>query len=127
MTMHKRKNRRTPNKCFLVFERVQDKFIGLVLNMSPEGIMLNSDKPVEVSKQYKCRMTLPEKISNLSQIQFDIECKWCQKNKKTDAYETGYQMVNVSEKDLKVINLLLRSWPLANTKNADLLSSLSSL
>lgn len=116
-----RKNiRRAPNDYYLVFDRENDRFIGRVLNMSLDGLMLVSMEPAKVSDGFKCRMALPEKIDDFNQIEFDAECKWCRKNDESNMYESGYKMKNVSKKDREIIRELLQKWL---TVQADSLSS----
>jgi hypothetical protein len=107
----RRKNvRRAPNDYFLVFNRENDRFIGRVLNMSLDGVMLVSMEPVELGATYPCRMTLPEKIDDCSQIIFDADSKWSHKNEDSNMYETGFKMRNVSKNDREIIRELLQKW-----------------
>lgn len=116
-----RKNvRRAPNDYYLVFDRENDRFIGRVLNMSLDGLMLVSMEPVNASEEFKCRMALPEKIDDNNQIIFDAVCKWSRKNDQSNMYESGFKMKNVSTKDREIIRELLQKWL---TVQADSLSS----
>lgn len=111
MMEEQRKNiRRAPNDYFLVFDRENDRFIGRVLNMSLDGLMLVSMEPVEVPDEFKCRIALPEKIDDCNQIVFDAESKWSRKNGESNMYETGFKMTNVSKIDREIMKELLQKW-----------------
>ena len=106
-----RKNeRRAPNDYYLVFDRENDRFIGRVLNMSLDGVLLVSMEPVEVSGIFHCIMALPEKIDDCNQIVFDAESKWSRKNESSNMYETGYRFKNISKTDRGIVRELLQRW-----------------
>jgi hypothetical protein len=102
--------RRAPNDYFLVFDRENDRFIGRVLNMSMDGVMLVSMEPVKVPAEYTCRMALPEKIDDCNQIIFDAESIWSRRNENSNMYETGLKLKNVSSNDREIIRELLQRW-----------------
>jgi hypothetical protein len=109
--------RRAPNDYFLVFDREKDRFIGRVLNMSLDGVMLVSMEPIEIGAAYACRLALPEKIEDCNQIIFDAESKWSRRNENSNMYETGYKMKNVSKKDKEIIGELLQKWLLVESES----------
>ena len=102
----RKKNRGYTNDYFLVFDMNTGEILGRLINLSPDGIMLISDDPIELNQTFKSRMILPELIDGKKEIYFDLQARWCNKNKRADWYETGYEIINKSENCLKVLYLL---------------------
>ncbi|PKK84053.1 MAG: hypothetical protein CVT49_05360 [candidate division Zixibacteria bacterium HGW-Zixibacteria-1] len=92
---------------FNLFDRNTGDFIGRVVNMSINGLMLVSDEPIEVSKLFPCKMELPEEILESRQLVFDAESKWCNKNAALNCYETGFLIRNLSDKVCDIVRLLM--------------------
>jgi hypothetical protein len=110
MEESRRNVRRKPNDYFLVFNRYKDEFIGRVMNMSIDGIMMYSEEPMEINKLYYCRMALPEKINGLEQIFFDAESMWSKENKNVNMFETGYKIRHIPPQHLEVVKVLMKKW-----------------
>jgi hypothetical protein len=107
----KRKQVRAPvSDYFIVFYRHTDEIIGRIMNMTEEGMMIVSEMPAKVSGSFHCRMALPEKLMDKSQVLFDAECRWSEKNQKTGMFESGFQIRQVSDMDKQIISLLLQKW-----------------
>jgi c-di-GMP-binding flagellar brake protein YcgR len=102
--------RKATSDYFLIYDRETDKLVGRVLNLSPTGVMMISESPVEVSKTIGCKMVMPRIISNRQHIDFDAECRWCSKNKRWKWYEIGCQISNISEEDQRIIHQLIGEW-----------------
>ena len=106
----RKKTRGYTNDYFLVFEIETGEILGRLMNLTPDGIMLISDNENELNKTIKSRMILPELVDGKKEIYFDLQARWCQKNKRADWYETGYEIINRTEKCLKILNILASQW-----------------
>ena len=95
---------------FVVYDRVDGELLGRVRNLTTKGTMLIVDRPIEVSRVLECRMTLPDIIEGRREFYFDIECRWCQENKKAHWYEAGFRFVDSTEQSRKIIDRLVEEW-----------------
>jgi hypothetical protein len=66
---------------------------------------------VEVPQSFSCKMRLHDEIDGSERINFDIESLWCLENTTLGCYQTGYQIVNISDKDLRLLKRLLQDQP----------------
>lgn len=96
------KNRRKVPRQYLVFYlRVFDwltgKVLGHLVNISPEGVMLLSDSAIPVNEVYRLRMQLPSEVSEVGEIVFNAESRWCKPDGNPDFYVTGFQIQDLKE------------------------------
>lgn len=107
----KRKHfRRIANDYYLIYDRHSEMLIGRILNMSPDGALIITDKPLPVPEIIACRMEFPEVYKGINEISFDAECRWCRYNDKTELYEIGLEISYNNTKDKSLINDLIYSW-----------------
>ena len=85
--------------------------LGRVVDMSEMGAMMISKMSVEVPQSFACKMRLHDEIDGSDRINFDIESLWCLENNTLGCYQTGYQIVNISDKDLRLLKRLLQDQP----------------
>ena len=100
-----------------VYEISTDQPIGIVENMTVEGMKLVVDKPIRVSHLQYCKMRLPKKIMGVNEVIFDAECRWCKKNEKTGKYDSGYKLRYVNAKDKAVVGELIHRWMIDECEN----------
>ncbi len=81
--------------------------IGGLANLTPQGAMLTTSKPVEEGIILKCRVELPDRIFQRDFLFFKAECRWCKKNANKGWYESGYKITELSEQDAVIIMHLM--------------------
>lgn len=90
-----------------LFDQKTGDYLGRVVNMSINGLMLISDQPVEFPKLFSCKIELPKEILESRELIFDAESKWCNKNEELNCYETGFLLRNLSDKVGDIVRLLM--------------------
>ncbi|MDH3890080.1 MAG: PilZ domain-containing protein [candidate division Zixibacteria bacterium] len=91
----------------MVFNRETDEHIGGLANLTPEGAMIITREPVEISTTAKCRVELPRVILDCDEFVFDAECVWCKKDTTRGWYESGYRLRNISEQDQDLLTYVM--------------------
>ena len=84
--------------------------MGHLVNITTEGIMLISEKPIQTGKVYKLKMMLPRKILDYEEIVFEAKSIWCDNDINPAFYDTGFRMINVSPQDVEVIDNLIQNF-----------------
>lgn len=90
-----------------VFDKKTDEIIGNLVDISTRGIMLVSDKPISINKRYQLKMILPETIAGKKEVEFDAESRWCQNDANQDFYDTGFELIDPTNKFLEALDKLV--------------------
>ncbi len=86
-----------------VMESNTDKEIGFLINITTSGILIMSEKQIEVDKIFSLKVQLKTDLTTEDYLVFDAKSKWCTKSVNSDFYDTGFEMLNVSIEDFKGI------------------------
>lgn len=91
----------------LVFDQDTQSMLGHLVDITPHGMMVISEQPQEVGRLYNLRLLLPYQIAGKRELIFQAHSKWCQKDLNPDFYDTGFQLLNVSDEDIRTIDWLI--------------------
>lgn len=92
---------------YCVVDRDSNQVLGRLANLSIEGIMLITERPVKKRNVLKLTLELAEPVLGQSKIVFDAECRWCRKGKGVDWFESGYKLKDVPMEDQTTIMCLV--------------------
>lgn len=87
-----------------VFDRNTNELLGYLVDITPEGIMLMSEEPIETDTVFQLRMIFPVEVSGRKQLDFEAESVWCEKDV---FYDTGFQLLDVSQEQIEIIKYLI--------------------
>ena len=93
-----------------VFEQTSGRLVGHVVDITPEGVKLVLEKPIEPKSSWRLQMTLPESLQETHQIAFQATCVWCDKDINPDFFVAGMQIEGLAETDKKVLEELIREF-----------------
>ncbi len=111
MTKDRRKSDRRRIAYFMrVYDRETDKFVGNLVDLSDNGLMLIREKPVEPDTKIKMKIGLPRKKEGHDRITFDARCLWCRRNIHTDFFDTGFKLQNMSAEKSETITRLVSEY-----------------
>jgi len=83
------------------------EIIGRAVNISGDGVMLVSGEPIKTNVTYHLQLILPVQIAGSGEIPFDARSIWCRRNPSTTLYDTGFELLNVTGKDISAIESLI--------------------
>ena len=95
-----------------VFERGTGQLVGHLVDISTEGLMLLSEEPIETDRVFYLRMTLPTEIHSSAHVTFNGRSIWCKPDNSPDFYATGFSFEEVTTKDIRVIENLIKAYGL---------------
>jgi hypothetical protein len=90
-----------------VIETKTGKRIGHAVDISNAGVMLISEEPIKTNTIFSLRMFLPENIGGSRNLEFSAESRWCKKDVNPDFYITGFQLIDIPEAGIPVIERLI--------------------
>ncbi|WP_248748713.1 PilZ domain-containing protein [Pseudomonas sp. MWU15-20650] len=94
--------------CFLqVFNRLTDKSIGFLGNVSEEGLMLISQLPMMVGVDFELRLKIPGPQGEFQAIDLTATCLWSHEDINPQHYDSGFCVRQAPEEYGQLINALL--------------------
>lgn len=62
-----------------------------------------SESPIETEKVFQLKMELQTKLNEKEYLNFDARSIWCKNDINPDFYDTGFQLLNVTQEDFRSI------------------------
>lgn len=75
-----------------VFNRITDKPMGYIGNVSLDGMLLISQLPMLVNARFDLRLKIPGHDA-LHCIDFSATCQWCREDVTPGCYDSGFALV----------------------------------
>lgn len=80
-----------------VFEQNSNALFGHVVDLSPSGMLITSDKPLNSAKTYRLAVEDTTIMEKLGVIDFEAECKWCSEDSENQLWDAGFALIDPSE------------------------------
>jgi len=97
-----------------VFNRKTGQLLGYLGNLTPEGVMLISENPMEVDEEVLLRLDLPEDIYGKSILNLRSQSVWCRPDIDPNFYTTGFQLIDVDKDDMEIIEQIIDDYGFRN-------------
>ncbi|CRM41133.1 PilZ domain-containing protein [Pseudomonas marginalis] len=91
-----------------VFNRVTDKPIGFLGNVSDDGLMLVSQLPMMVDVDFELRLKIPGADDTFHVIDITATCLWSHEDINPQHYDSGFSVLEAPEEYGQLINVLLQ-------------------
>jgi len=92
-----------------VFDEATQQMAGRLVDLTTEGIMLVSEKPIDANTKFKFKLFLPKSIEGHKTLSVEAESRWSKQAVNPDLYDNGFQLLNVKPDDEKIIERLIRT------------------
>ena len=96
------------SKFFGVYNRPSDEFIGYLVDISSEGMMILSKKAFPEGDTLKLRIELPVEIKGSDQLIVEAKCVWCERDTNPEFNRLGFSFTYTFPHHAEVIGLLFR-------------------
>jgi hypothetical protein len=84
--------------------------LGYLLNITPEGAMILSEKPLEVNLEVELHIELPEGLSDLREMVFLARSRWCQPDINPEFYDVGFMFLKSSKEYTELIYRMVEEY-----------------
>lgn len=105
-----KEKRKLKRRHLIFYLRVYDKntgqLVGRLVDITSEGIMLNSENPIPTDTVFQLQMFLPEEFDK-ERLDFDAKSIWCKPDVNRDLFVTGLKLLNVANRDTEIIENLI--------------------
>ena len=106
--------RKFPRRDLIFYSRVSDgrsgRVLGYLLNITPEGAMILSEKPLEVDWEVELHIELPDDLSDLREMVIPARSRWCQPDINPEFYDIGFVFLQVTEEYIGLIQRLVEEY-----------------
>jgi len=87
-----------------VFEPGTDNLFGHVVDISPNGILITSDKPMDRDSCYTLEIEDASSVEEDATVGVHLECRWCQGDENAALYDAGFRLLEPSSRVNELIN-----------------------
>ncbi|MBA7567458.1 hypothetical protein ES708_09170 [subsurface metagenome] len=91
----------------MTYDRVTDKAIGHIVDITSAGLRIVSDTPVKKGLKYGLRLDLTKVMNFEQQVVFSAKCIWQKMDEESGAYISGFEIIEMADKDMKIIKQLI--------------------
>jgi hypothetical protein len=95
-----------------VFDRRSGELLGFLNDIHRAGMNILSDLPMQVDKEYRFRLDLPEYIFGKNHLELNGICRWCRPDVDPHFYIAGFNLEGVSDEDAEIIERLNQEFEL---------------
>ncbi len=97
-----------------VFDRESGNLLGHLVNITPDGIMLVGESPVEAGRQFQLRMQLKSIMGGKNHIDFEAESLWSNNDINPDFFDSGFKLLKIDSSDQVIIQELINDYGFDN-------------
>lgn len=93
-----------------ITDTVTNKPTGHAVDISKQGFMLITGKPIESESLFQFRMFLPEEIQGGRYFEFSAMSRWCRQDENPEYYIAGFQFTDLSSEGIQIVNHLIEKY-----------------
>jgi hypothetical protein len=82
----------------------QNQMIGHLADITVEGLKIDSQKPIPVSKEYRLRIYTTSDVADKEFIEFMARTRWCEIDPLDPGlYNIGFQILKIAPHDVEIV------------------------
>jgi len=89
-----------------VFNRITDKPMGYIGNVSLDGLMLISQYPMLVNARFDMRLKIPGRDGRVHNVDFGACCQWSREDVTPGTYDSGFSLVAPPSEYVEMVDAL---------------------
>lgn len=88
-----------------IFRQKSDQVLGYLGNITTKGLLVFTQQRVDsnLGAVLSLEMALPEPILGADTIAFQASSRWCERDKRTGLYATGFQIITIDPQDACIL------------------------
>lgn len=98
----RKQDRKKLDQLLELFDVNSESPLGKVVDISLDGIMIVSQKPIPTNKVWQLRMEFPSQKDGNQVVLFGAESLWCDDSMAPGQYWTGLHVIDISSEDFLV-------------------------
>ena len=93
-----------------VFDKGTGRQIGHLVDITNEGMMIMSERPIRPGRTIGLRMMLPEEVNKEGAVEFDATSLWTGQDINPEFYDTGFKVTNITRRQLTMLETLIEDY-----------------
>ncbi len=93
-----------------VFDRESGELLGYLGNISVEGAMIISQKPIQAGAICNFRIDLPENLFGKDHLDAEAQSIFCQPGVIPEFNDTGFKFISIAQDDIQIIERILKEY-----------------
>lgn len=94
-----------------VLDADTEQLVGHLVNITTQGLMITSEKPLEIDSDYRLKILFPSEIKGVHELISAGRSIWCEEDEETPSFfNTGFQLKDLSRQETKVLKKLMKKF-----------------
>jgi len=110
MTEKRKQTRRIAREKYDLFDTNSGEHMGVLVNMTTEGMMLFSHAPISPDSVFQLEMRLPRPFHDAERIAFGAEALWCMRASENGHYWTGFRIIDIADETETLLAEMIAGW-----------------
>lgn len=98
-----------------VLDQMTGEQLGLLIDLSIDGLLIETDTLLEVESIYQLQVMLPETVDQSNNIEFSVKVVWAEARSQKGVFCAGLFATDLSDYALVNIEQMLEFWMLEET------------
>ncbi|NOX24744.1 MAG: PilZ domain-containing protein [Deltaproteobacteria bacterium] len=90
-----------------VFDDESGKLLGHLADINVNGLQLVSREAVELDRDFRLRLMLPEDVSGTAKVVFDAKSVWCRPDVNPDFFATGFSAPELDQNIRRIFMIMI--------------------
>lgn len=108
-------DRRTLKRRHLIFylrvwEITDDRLLGHLVDITPEGLMLISERPIGIGQEFDLEIRFPDSEGELKPLRFRSICRWSDNDINPAFYDSGFEFLEKSPEEVETIQTIIETY-----------------
>ena len=103
-------HRHTLNADVDVYDSLRDVYLGRLVNIHTQGLMIVGDVLLEEDRLYELDMHLPNMDSSKRVLRLGVDCLWTRAADQNGKHWTGFSIIDSTPQAAEEIHRLIASW-----------------
>jgi hypothetical protein len=95
-------------KSFEVFDVSTDQFFGYLMNLSSNGMMIQTEEAIQESSTYELKVDLPMEVNGSDQLIVNVRSIWSKKHGSPNIHNNGFEILGACPYASDVIAVLFQ-------------------
>ena len=93
-----------------VYDSMRDIYLGRLVNIHTQGLMVVGDVPLEEDRLYELDMHILDENNAKQVIRIGVDCLWTRAADENGKHWTGFNIIDSTPQAADVIHELIQSW-----------------